>query len=166
VNAAAAIVGWSDFFTGASASSAALPGLLFVTLSINLEPILKSRGLTSRASESMLLPGAALVVSLLGLMPGITALQFGATTLATAAVAWGMPMLSQLRALATGQHQKLRYEVARFAMRQFAALPLAAGAALLLARNADGTAWIAVALILCMVVSLWTMWILLVEILR
>lgn len=166
MSAAPAIVGWSDFFTGASASSAALLGLLFVALSINLQPILKSRGLTSRASESMLLLGAALVVSLLALMPGITALQFGAPVLATAVVAWSVPMLSQWRAKTMGQHQEFRYEAARFAMRQVATLPLAAGAVLLLARNAEGTAWIAVALILCMVVSLWTTWILLVEILR
>lgn len=51
--------GWADFFVAASGASAALLGLLFVSLSINLEQILKTSGLTSRAAETMLLLGSA-----------------------------------------------------------------------------------------------------------
>lgn len=158
--------GWADFFASASASTAALLGLLFVSLSINLERILKTAGLTSRASETMLLLGAALIMSLLALMPDRSTGQLGIPVLVVGALAWGWPMLAQIRGLRSGHHQPVTYEVGRFALRQLATVPVLVAGILLLTGAASGLDWLAVGLILCIVVSLVTAWVLLVEILR
>lgn len=162
----AVAAGWADFFASASASTAALLGLLFVSLSINLERILKTPGLTSRAAEAMLLLGAALIVSLLALVPDRSIAQLGAPVLVVGALAWLWPMLSQVRGLRAGHHQPLPYEVWRFGLRQLATVPLLIAGTLLLAHDAGGLDWLAAGLILSIVVSLMTAWVLLVEILR
>lgn len=162
----AVAAGWADFFASVSASSAALLGLLFVSLSINLERILKTAGLTSRASETMLLLAAALIMSLLALMPDRSTGQMGTPVLVVGALVWVWPMLSQIRGLRSGHHQPVMYEVGRFALRQLATVPLLVAGVLLLAGAANGLDWLAVGLMLCIVASLVTAWVLLVEILR
>lgn len=158
--------GWADFFVAASGSSAALLGLLFVSLSINLEHIIKTSALTGRAAETMLLLGAALIVALLALMPDRSTVQLGAPVLAVGALAWLLPMLAQIRGLNARRRQHLRFELTRFAMRQIATVPLVVAGALLLMHRPGGLDWLATGLILCVVVSLATAWVLLVEILR
>lgn len=159
-------VGWADFFDSSAAATAALLGLLFVSLSINLESILKTSGLTSRAAETMLLLGAALILSLLALQPDRSAGQLGIPVLVVGALAWGWPMLSQFQGLRAGHHQPLLFEASRFVLRQIATVPLLVAGALLLMNEPSGLDWLASGLILCIVVALATAWILLVEILR
>lgn len=158
--------GWADFFVAASGSSAALLGLLFVSLSINLEHILKASGLIGRAAETMMLLGAALIVALLALMPDRSTMQLGVPVLAVGALVWGVPLVAQLHGLHTKRRQYLIFETTRFALRQIATVPLVVAGVLLLMHRPAGLDWLAAGLILCIVVSLATAWILLVEILR
>jgi hypothetical protein len=44
---------WTDFFVAASGASAALAGLLFVALSVNISNILRSRNLPPRAAAAI-----------------------------------------------------------------------------------------------------------------
>jgi modulator of FtsH protease len=74
---------WSDFFVGAAGASAALTGLVFVAVSINLDPILAIDGLADRAFQTLLLLLGVVVISLLGLVPGQSATVLGAEFLAT-----------------------------------------------------------------------------------
>ena len=159
-------VGWGEFFVAAAGATAALLGLLFVSLSINLERILKTAVLTSRAAETMLLLGAALIVSLLALMPDRSIVQLGLPVLLVAAATWTLPMLAQVRGWHAGHRQLLRFEMSRFLLRQVATVPLLVAGVLLLMHRAGGLDWLAAGLILCVVVSLVTAWVLLVEILR
>jgi hypothetical protein len=62
--------GWGELFLAGAGASAALAGLLFVAISINLERILQGAGLPGRAGEAIVLLVAVLVVSMLGLVPG------------------------------------------------------------------------------------------------
>jgi hypothetical protein len=61
---------WHDFFIGVAGAAAALTGLLFVSLSINLQQILGQRWLPRRAALTLVLLFETLVVAILGLVPG------------------------------------------------------------------------------------------------
>jgi modulator of FtsH protease len=79
---------WESLFLAGAGASAALTGLLFVAISINLDRILQGVGLPGRAGEAMVLLVAVLVVSMLGLVPGQSPTMLGAELLATGLLAW------------------------------------------------------------------------------
>jgi hypothetical protein len=72
---------WESLFVAEAGASAALAGLLFVALSINLERILKGSGLPGRAGEAIVLLLTVLVVSTFGLVPGQSPRVLGAEVL-------------------------------------------------------------------------------------
>jgi hypothetical protein len=61
---------WSDFALAHVGASAALLGLVFVGLSINLRDVIASSYLVNRALESVLLLGGVLATSTVVLIPG------------------------------------------------------------------------------------------------
>jgi modulator of FtsH protease len=61
---------WSDFALGVAGAAAALTGLLFVAVSLNLEQILSYRYLPGRAATTLGALGVLLLVSLFMLVPG------------------------------------------------------------------------------------------------
>ncbi|MEJ0014045.1 MAG: hypothetical protein WDN07_00050 [Actinomycetota bacterium] len=63
-------VEWHDFFAGSVEASAALTGLLFVSISMNLKQILTFPRLPGRAAGTLGILLGALGVSTLGLAPG------------------------------------------------------------------------------------------------
>jgi hypothetical protein len=60
---------WTALFTATDSTSAALTGLVFVAVSINIRAILKGPGLPERALESLILLLGVLAVSSLALIP-------------------------------------------------------------------------------------------------
>ena len=77
---------WHEFFVPGAGASAALLGLLFVTISINLEHILKHRHLPGRAAGTLGTLLSVLVVCSFGLAPGQSNRTLGVEILATGAV--------------------------------------------------------------------------------
>ena len=61
---------WTDLFVAAAGASAALAGLVFVAVSINVERILGLAGVPQRALETILLLLGVVVVSIFALVPG------------------------------------------------------------------------------------------------
>jgi hypothetical protein len=61
---------WTDFFIAGAGASAALTGLVFVAVSINVDRILRFRGLPERAQATLMLLLGVVLVSLIGLIPG------------------------------------------------------------------------------------------------
>src|SRR4029453_3085528 len=61
---------WTDFFVAGAGASAALPGLVFVAVSINVDRILRFQGLPERALATVILLLSVVLVSLIGLIPG------------------------------------------------------------------------------------------------
>src|SRR5688572_10733978 len=88
---------WSDLFVAAAGASAALAGLLFVAISINLERILGEQGLPERALEAVLMLVAVLVISIICLIPGQSDGVLGTELFLTAA-ALGFAVLKPIRA--------------------------------------------------------------------
>ena len=157
---------WHDFFLGELGASAALAGLLFVAISINLSRILDGAGLPARAAEALIILGAILVTSSLALMPQPVAAT-GFEVAAVGAVLWLTIVRIHVHALRTPD---ARYSTRTFSVRavmgQCATLPLLAGGILLALGSGAGPYIIGAGTVLAIVVALFTSWVLLVEINR
>src|SRR5579862_5023463 len=81
--------GWESFFVAEVGASAALTGLIFVGVSINLPKIIASPGLPGRAFEALLVLLAVLVTSSLLLVPGQSTMLIGIEVLVLGALVWG-----------------------------------------------------------------------------
>lgn len=68
---------WSDFAVATAGAAAALAGLLFVALSINLTAVLASTRLTSRASSALVLLSSPVFLALSLLVPWGSATPLG-----------------------------------------------------------------------------------------
>jgi hypothetical protein len=73
---------------GAAVAAAALTGLLFVSLSINLQQILKQVWLPRRAGLTVMLLFETLVIAILGLVPGQPPVALGVELLGLGVGVW------------------------------------------------------------------------------
>jgi len=155
--------GWGELFLAEVGASAALAGLLFVAMSINLTKILEVQGLVGRAGEAIVLLVAVLIVSTLVLVPDQPRVALGTELLVTGLLAWSILAVIHVKAVRGHIGPSL---VARIAMAQVAVLPfLVAGVSLLL-RAGGGLYWLVPGVVLCLVVAVLNAWVLLIEILR
>lgn len=160
------VAGWSDFLVAAAGSAAALAGLLFVAISINLARIIDLPGVSGRAGETIILLGATLATSLTALIPHLSTTGLSAALLAITIPAWIVPVGIQIVSIRRRAYFRLSHEAARAALHQIASLPgLLAGIALS-GLLPGGLTWLAIGIIGSMLVALCNAWILLVEILR
>lgn len=81
------VLAWHEFFVGTIGASAALTGLLFAAISINLQQILKYPQLPGRAAATLGMLVSSLVASGFGLAPGQSARALGVEIGSVAAVA-------------------------------------------------------------------------------
>jgi hypothetical protein len=158
--------GWGELFLAGAGASAALAGLLFVAISINLERILQGAGLPGRAGEAIVLLVAVLVVSMLGLVPGQPLTVLGAELLGAGLVAWLILVVIDVRAVRVRVGPSPGTLAGRVVITQVAVLPLLAGGVSLLLRAGGGLYWLVPGVVLCLVVAVLDAWVLLIEILR
>ena len=159
-------VEWEGLFLAGAGASAALTGLLFVAISINLDRILQGTGLPGRAGEAMVLLVAVLVVSMLGLVPGQSPTMLGAELLGTGLVVWFILATIHVRAVQGRVGPDPAALAVRIVTAQMAVLPLLAAGVSLLVRAGGGLYWLAPGILLCLVVAVLGAWVLLIEILR
>ena len=91
------VAGWTDFFVAAAAAVGALAGLVFVALSINLARIIELPGISGRAAETVTLLSAALIASLVVLVPDLSVRRLGVLLLIIWIPAWMVPTIHQVR---------------------------------------------------------------------
>jgi hypothetical protein len=161
----AAIPAWSDFFVAQVGASAALTGLIFVAVALNLERILKYRWLPQRAAQTLVVLGEALLLASLCLMPRQPALVLGIELLATVALA---AVILLLLSAAAGPVEATyrRHAVANGILLAGAHVPSVAGAALVASGNPAGLYCVAFGILLALVLGVFNAWIFLVEIVR
>jgi hypothetical protein len=157
---------WEELFLAEAGASAALAGLLFVAISINLTKILEVRGLVGRAGEAIVLLVAVLIISTVVLVPGQARAALGTELLVTGLLAWSILIGIHLKAVRGRIGPSHAVLTSRIAMAQVAVLPfLAAGVSLLL-RAGGGLYWLVPGVVFCLMVAVLNAWVLLIEILR
>jgi modulator of FtsH protease len=153
---------WSEFFVAAAGASAALAGLVFVAVSINVERILKFEGLPERALATVLMLLAVVLLSLAALIPDQSTHAVGAEVLGLG-LAFGIATLVLVsREPAEGK----RLDLSRFLVVAVGFVPIAIGGVSVLAESGGGLYWVAAGLILTTSAAVLNAWVLLVEILR
>jgi hypothetical protein len=157
---------WSSFFSAEVGASAALIGLLFVAISINLARIIAFPHLTPRAAKAIVTLIGILFASSLCLVPGQPKNLLGSELILLGVLAWIMITVTQ-RAHSRGnpyinRGQKLLYGV----LAQMSALPLIACGSSLLYSRGGGLYWLVGAVFISFVSALLDSWVLLVEVQR
>ncbi|HEV2727829.1 MAG TPA: hypothetical protein VGV34_06015, partial [Solirubrobacterales bacterium] len=116
---------WSDLFVATAGASAALAGLLFVAVSVNVDRILAVKGLPERGLETIVLLVGVLLVSIVALIPGQ-----GEVALGLELVALGLALgffVSRLPAVSEAATVPSGWIFARWTMRALATVPLVLG---------------------------------------
>src|SRR5918997_5127749 len=138
---------WHDFFLAQAGAAGVLTGLVFVSVSINLEKILADpqSGLPGRAAEALILLVAVLTASTLQLVPGQSTALIGVEVLAVGLAAWGWIVAIQLRRL--GYWRTMRPDlrqafVLRVALGQLATLPLVIAGVAVFTVGLGGLYWL------------------------
>lgn len=154
---------WTDFFVAAAGASAALAGLVFVAVSINIDRILKLQGVPERALETVLTLLGVVLISLVMLMPGVSTGMLGALLLLEALLLVGVAVLINRHSHVAADGKP---HVSRHLLRAMATVPVLVGAVSLLAGTGGGLYWVAAAVLLGTLAAVINAWVLLVEILR
>lgn len=157
---------WSDFAAGTAGAAAALAGLLFVAVSINIRTILAHRGISSRAAAALILLVTPVFLSLVLLIPGQPAVALAVELFVLAAVAGAA--LGWLSRPGRRTHERplaswLGTSVVPAAVVGLA--PVLAGIGLLTG-SLGGLYWLPAAVAVGLLGGLSNAWVLLVEILR
>lgn len=152
---------WSDLFVACAGAAAALAGLLFVAVSINLENILKYPELPARALESVVLLVNVLVVSIFGLVPDPGRVELGVEVLVVGAVS--TTLVAALLIAHPGEAARLPWRILTVAPGTVLFL---VGGISLVAESGGGLDWVLAAVIGAFLGAALNAWVLLVEILR
>jgi modulator of FtsH protease len=157
---------WHDLFVAVAGASAALLGLLFVAVSINLERILSYKGLPERALETLMLLLGVLLVSIAGLMPGQGHVALGLEVLA---IATAMTLIAVRLPVLTGDdsgHEELTWKLSRWIVRAAGLGPLLIGGLFELLAIGGALYWVTAGIAFAIIGAVASAWVLLVEILR
>jgi hypothetical protein len=155
---------WKDLFVATAGASAALAGLVFVAVSINVERILKLEGIPERALMAVLLLLSVVLVSIIGLIPGQGHIALGAELLGEALVFGAVIAVLLSRSLPRSGPRSWR--LSRQLVVGAGTVPLIIGGASVLAHTGGGLYWTVGGMIFAIAGAVANAWVLMVEILR
>jgi modulator of FtsH protease len=158
--------GWENFFIAEVGASAALAGLIFVGVSINLTRILSLPRLPNRALLALILLLTILVISSLLLVPGQSLIFAGIEVLVIGLVTWILTTALDVNTLQKTEPRYRRPFASNMVLSQLAAVPYVIAGITTLASGAAGLYWLVPAVIFSFIKAIADAWVLLVEINR
>jgi hypothetical protein len=160
-----AFAAWHDFFIAQVGASAALSGLLFVALSINIERILKFPWLPSRAVVTLSLLLGALIEASVSLWPRESLRVLGLELLFVGVVVWVLVVHETFWGPKTPGNYRSGAAISAV-VSQLTTLAALGGALALVFGAPAGIYVIAAGMLFAIVGGFYNSWVLLVEILR
>jgi hypothetical protein len=159
--------GWGELFLAEAGASAALGGLLFVAVSINLNRIIALRSLPGAALGAIVLLVAVLMVSTFALVPAQPRWVLGTEVLVVGIAAWSILTAIWIRALRAPIPNQPRFvPVISTVVTQAATLPIVVAGVSLLLGAGGGLYWLVPGMAFSLVVAVVNAWVLLVEVVR
>lgn len=157
---------WTNFFAAETSASAALTGLVFVAISINLQQIVKNPLLTARSLKALVTLTAILLISSLCLVPG-QSLHALATELAIIGLLfWISAAVLQHRSIHNNSYIGRKTRIFHMVLAHASALPMILAARSLLVARGFGLYWLVAGTLISFVSALLDAWVLLIEIQR
>lgn len=157
---------WTDFSVAAAGASAALAGLVFVAISINVEHILRLAGVPDRSLATITLLVSVLLVSLLCLVPGQRERTLGIELLVVELMCGALILHLTRRSLVAAEEAGYDRLVTQSIVAGLGTIPVAIGALSLVAGTGGGLYWVAVGIVLATAGAVANAWVLMVEIRR
>lgn len=157
---------WQGFFAAQVGAMAALLGLLFVGLSLNLDRILAASTLVTRAQITLGLLVTQFVVASIMLIPDQGPRAVALELVLAGGLLWLAGSLGTLRILHAAPAGTAALAWLNLALFQIATVPYLVGAVLLLTGGPGALHAVAFGMIMCFVKAAFDTWVLLVEINR
>ena len=157
---------WTSFFSAQVSASAALAGLIFVAISINLQRILEGRMLVARCALALCMLIGVLFTSVCCLTPLQPVFALGCELTPAAVAIWLATTILQYRTSHRNPYVKAWQRFFHVLLTQVATLPfVGCGVSLLLARG-GGLYWLLPGVVFSLLAALIDAWVLLIEIQR
>jgi hypothetical protein len=157
---------WADFGVATAGAAAALAGLLFVAISINLERILHFPSLPHRAMQTLILFALPLVIALLLIVPGQPSAALGTELLVIGLATGTFMLVRDARTPMSEEESRATRLFARILPSVVSGTCLVLAGATLLAQAGGGLYWLVPAVLAAIIFGLINAWVLLVEINR
>ena len=157
---------WSNFLSAEVGASAALTGLLFVAVSINLDKIISFPRLVPRAGKALVTLIAILFAASLCLVPGQPQSLLGFELILLGAIAWIMITRMQQGHARDNPYMTGGRKVLHGVLAQLSVVPVIVCGASLLFFMGGGLYWLVAATIVSFASALLDAWVLLIEIQR
>ena len=156
---------WGLFFTAQVGASAALAGLIFVSVSLSLTKIIASPHLPMRAFQALIVLLEILMVSSLAIVPQST-FSFGVEILVIGGAIWALVIFFDRQTFAAAGREYRARALARMSLSQLAAALFAVASIAILLTGLAGIYWLVPAIICSYLIAMADAWVLLVEINR
>ena len=157
---------WTSFFSAEVGASAALVGLIFVAISINLPRIITGTQLIPRCAQALFILMGVLLASTFCLVPNQPAAFLGCELAGLGLIVWISATIFQRSASRDNPYVRLRLKVLHMTLTQLSTIPAVIAGVSLIVLRGGGLYWLVAGTIVSFTTALLDAWVLLIEIQR